>query len=198
VRGTLGLLDLVDLLQLLARNGSRGCLAVLHPSGREARVYLRDGRVVGATFGDARDVQAVRALLADQRGSFEFLPGVAPATETVTSGLDEFLFAAIRALGNSTAAGSTNGAARVARLAAALGRGQAAGTAVLDEAIIETWLKQTGGNASRVRLTRQDGSSFVLERRAATGVGPQVLLASATMVRYNVSSGDMLDAVPEE
>jgi hypothetical protein len=186
------------LLQLLARNGSRGCLAVLHPSGREARVYLRDGRVVGATFGDARDVQAVRALLADQRGSFEFLPGVAPATETVTSGLDEFLFAAIRALGNSTAAGSTNGAARVARLAAALGRGQAAGTAVLDEAIIETWLKQTGGNASRVRLTRQDGSSFVLERRAATGVGPQVLLASATMVRYNVSSGDMLDAVPEE
>ena len=102
MRGSLGIFSLLDLLQLLGRNQSKGCLSIHHPSEREGQVFFDSGKVVYAKFGTHEDIAAVRSLLRDERGNFEFIPGRAPAKKTITSSLDNFLFEVIRELDNGT------------------------------------------------------------------------------------------------
>lgn len=99
MRGALGLFSLVDLLQLLGSNQSRGYLAVHHPTRGEGRVYLNAGRVVHAHFDGRTDLEALRTILSDERGNFEFLPGRPAPTETIDASLDNLLLQAIRGLG---------------------------------------------------------------------------------------------------
>lgn len=98
VRGSLGIFSLLDLLQLLGSNQSKGLLSVHHPSEHEGRVYFDAGRVVFAQFGTLQDALAVRAMLHDERGNFEFIPGRTPLKKTIDSSLDNFLFEVIREL----------------------------------------------------------------------------------------------------
>ena len=102
MRGSLGIFSLLDLLQLLGRNQSKGCLSIHHPSEREGQVFFEAGKVVYAKFGTHEDVAAVRSLLRDERGNFEFIPGRTPLKKTISSSLDNFLFEVIRELDNGT------------------------------------------------------------------------------------------------
>jgi hypothetical protein len=88
----------VDLLQLLGSNQSRGYLAVHHPSRGEGRVYLNAGRVVHVHFDGREDAEALKLMLQDERGNFEFLPGRAAPRESITASLDNLLLSAIRTL----------------------------------------------------------------------------------------------------
>lgn len=80
VTGTLGLFSLVDLFQLLAGAKRSGRLRVEHPAG-PARIYFDKGDVVHAEFVGLDGEEAVFALFADERGSFEFSIGL-PAPRT--------------------------------------------------------------------------------------------------------------------
>lgn len=98
--GTLGLFSLVDLFQLLAASSRTGRLAIDHPRG-PARVYFDHGRVVHAEFVELAGEEAIYALFAQERGSFEFSIGLAAPTVTVTSGTENLVLEAIRRLDES-------------------------------------------------------------------------------------------------
>jgi hypothetical protein len=102
VRGSLGVFNLFDLLQLLSQNHSKGCLNIFHPSQREGRVYFDTGRITHVSFGALTDAEALRGLLRDERGNFEFAPGRTPAKETVLVGFDNLMLSVIRELDEGT------------------------------------------------------------------------------------------------
>lgn len=94
--------NLLDLIQLLAQNNSRGYLGIHHPTQGEGRFYLEDGKLTHASFAGVHDLAALRAVLTDERGSFEFVPHQLPAQKTITSSLDNLLLQAVRELGNAS------------------------------------------------------------------------------------------------
>ncbi len=98
--GTLGLFSLVDLFQLLASSSRTGRLAVEHPTGK-ARVYFDKGRVVHAEFNHHMGEEAVYALFADERGSFEFQIGLPAPEESVQTSTENLMLEAIRRLDES-------------------------------------------------------------------------------------------------
>jgi Domain of unknown function (DUF4388) len=101
VRGSLGVFNLLDLIQLLAQNNSRGYLGIHHPSQGEGRFYLEEGKLTHASFAGTHDLAALRAVLQDERGSFEFVPNQLPTQKTITASLDNVLLQAVRELGNA-------------------------------------------------------------------------------------------------
>ena len=98
VRGSLGIFNLVDLIQLLGSNNSRGCLLVHHPQHGDCRTYFDSGRVTHVSYQHFEGADALQSLLRDERGNFEFLPNLAPPKQSVTSSLDNLLLQAIRGL----------------------------------------------------------------------------------------------------
>jgi Domain of unknown function (DUF4388) len=99
VRGSLGIFNLVDLLQLLAANHSKGLLTVHHPARGECKLYLDgSGRLLHAAFDDLEGIPAIKAILGDERGNFEFLPNLSPTLKSIDANLDNVLFQAIREL----------------------------------------------------------------------------------------------------
>ena len=102
MRGSLGVFNLFDLLQLLSQNQSKGCLYIFHPSQREGRVYFDTGRITHVAFGATQDAEALRALLRDERGNFEFAPGRLPQSVTVTAAFDNLMLEVVRELDQGT------------------------------------------------------------------------------------------------
>ena len=98
--GTLGLFSLTDLFQLLASSARTGRLAVHHPQGL-ARIYFDRGRVSYADFGALIGEDAVYALFADERGTFEFQLGLPAPGVTVSGSTEGLLMEAIRRLDES-------------------------------------------------------------------------------------------------
>jgi hypothetical protein len=97
VTGTLGLFSLVDLFQLLASARRSGRLTVEHPRGR-ARVYFDKGTAVHADFVGLEGEEAVYALFADERGTFEFRIGMPAPEQTIRTSTDNLVLEAMRRL----------------------------------------------------------------------------------------------------
>lgn len=95
--GTLGLFSLVDLFQLLSGASRTGRLSVDHPGGA-ARIYFDKGDVVHAQFGDVEGEEAVYALFADERGTFEFRAGLAATRTTIDLKTQNLVLEAVRRL----------------------------------------------------------------------------------------------------
>jgi hypothetical protein len=91
----------VDLFQLLASSSRTGRLGIDHPEGK-ARVYFDKGRVLHAEFNDRIGEEAVYALFADERGSFEFQVGLPAPETTVTVATENLMLEAIRRLDESS------------------------------------------------------------------------------------------------
>jgi predicted transcriptional regulator len=88
--GTLDLLSLVDLFQLLVPAGKSGKLKVHHPRG-EARVFLDAGQIVHAEFDNLTGRSALAALFADGQGSYEFADGVAAPLVSIRDPIESLL-----------------------------------------------------------------------------------------------------------
>jgi hypothetical protein len=102
MRGSLGVFNLLDLLQLLSQNQSKGCLVVFHPSEREGRVFFEAGRITHVAFGTVTDSEALHALLKDERGNFEFQPSKVPAKKTIDQAFDNLMLEVIRSMDDGT------------------------------------------------------------------------------------------------
>ena len=88
MRGSLGIFNLVDLLQLLAANHSKGLLTVHHPSRGECKLYLDgSGRMLHAAFDDHEGIPAIKAILEDEHGNFEFLPNLSPSVNSIDANI---------------------------------------------------------------------------------------------------------------
>ncbi len=98
MRGSLGLFNLLDLLQLLGSNKSNGCLSIYHPTEGDARIYFTEGNIIHIHYAGQQDLEALKTLLRDEQGSFEFIPNRTPQSVTIEKPLDQFLFSAIRDL----------------------------------------------------------------------------------------------------
>jgi hypothetical protein len=88
--GTLDLLSLVDLFQLLVPERRSGKLRIDHPRG-EARVFLEGGRIVHAEFDNLTGRSALSALFADGKGSYEFSEGVGSPRVSIRDSSDSLL-----------------------------------------------------------------------------------------------------------
>lgn len=97
VTGTLGLFSLVDLFQLLAAARRSGRLAIDHPRG-PAKVFFDKGQVVHAEFAGITGEDAVYALFADERGTFEFRVAIPAPVVTVSGGTENVVLEAVRRL----------------------------------------------------------------------------------------------------
>jgi len=100
VTGTLGLFSLVDLFQLLAAARRSGRLSIDHPRG-PAKVYFDKGQVVHAEFEGRTGEEAVFAIFADERGTFEFRVAVPPPAVSVKGGTENVVLEAVRRLDES-------------------------------------------------------------------------------------------------
>ncbi len=93
--GVLGLLTLVDLLQLLVSGKRSGRLDVDHPDG-PASIWLDEGRITHAEFDAHTGRNALYALMADERGTYAFNEGAVAPRESIRDGVEQLLLDAIR------------------------------------------------------------------------------------------------------
>jgi len=99
LQGSLSVLSLPGLLQLLATERRSGRLQVLDDAGAAvASLWLEEGRVVHATgeddAGDGSPHDVVAGLLARDEGAFRFDTGAAPPRRTLALTADELLMEA--------------------------------------------------------------------------------------------------------
>lgn len=100
--GTLGLFSLVDLFQLIAASARTGRLNI-HREDGQAKIYFDKGRVVHAELNDIIGNEAVYALFADERGSFDFQVGVTTTHRSVTLSTENLVLEGIRRLDEAKA-----------------------------------------------------------------------------------------------
>ena len=96
--GTLARQSLADVLQFLSQSQRTGCLEV-RTEGKQASIFLRDGRVVWAQFPPLAGEDAVYAVLALTEGDFELRESAEPPAEAnVTTPPTELLLEGMRRL----------------------------------------------------------------------------------------------------
>ncbi len=95
LRGDLAQVALFDLLQVFAANKRTGRLLV-QTTGTDAEVWVRDGRVIDATFGAAAGEKALYRVLGVTGGRFIFVPNVAPRGQRIDAPTDQLLMEAVR------------------------------------------------------------------------------------------------------
>ena len=95
LRGDLGQVPLVDLLQLLLMNRRTGVVIVSTASGA-GELRVADGEVLDAIYRRLEGEKAFYRLLAEREGSFTFVPGSPPAIARVAKGTATLLMEAMR------------------------------------------------------------------------------------------------------
>lgn len=84
--GELGAVNMFDLVQLFCQSGKTGCLQITGTSSEnndKARLWFDKGRITSANTQDSTGIEALRALLRFQKGSFTFLNGNLPKTHNI-------------------------------------------------------------------------------------------------------------------
>ena len=95
LRGSLGQIPLVDLLQILAMNRKTGRLE-LERDGARAEIAFVEGGFAGAAAGAARGEKALYRLLAWREGQFAFVAGRAERVDPVRKRLEELVLEGLR------------------------------------------------------------------------------------------------------
>lgn len=101
LKGTLGEVGLLDLLQMLSLNRSSG---TVHLEGREgglipggtAELVLREGRIVDARTEEVSATKALYRVLGWSHGTFSFAPGMPSGPGRIQASMDEVLLEGMR------------------------------------------------------------------------------------------------------
>ncbi len=178
--GTLGLFSLVDLFQLLASARRSGRLTIDHPRGR-ARVYFDKGAAVHADFAGLAGEDAVYALFADERGTFEFRIGMPATEQTITTSTENLVLEAMRRLDEARreSAAEEGGEPRVSR------------DAVPMRATMTEELLRTGGVAlnaeERALVDHADGTRTLTRIASQAGLDEErALVVAQRLVKTGV------------
>jgi hypothetical protein len=95
LRGDLGQVPLVDLLQLFVMNRRTGVLIVSTPAGA-GELRVADGEVLDAIYRRLEGEKAFYRLLSERVGTFSFQPGSPPAIARLTKGTSTLLMESMR------------------------------------------------------------------------------------------------------
>jgi predicted regulator of Ras-like GTPase activity (Roadblock/LC7/MglB family) len=106
LRGSLGDIDMADLIQLTCQSSTQALLRAEHDNGQIISVYFADGEIAHAEYGDVRGEDAVYALLGWEAGKFEVEQGVSPPEQTITLPWSALVMEGMRRLDESRMAQS--------------------------------------------------------------------------------------------
>lgn len=88
MKGDLGELNLLDVIQLLTQSGKTGRLEVIpHPNellNKPCEVYFKQGKFYHVVSGTQSGIEALRSLLMCRRGAFEFKHNTTCDTESIS------------------------------------------------------------------------------------------------------------------
>jgi CRP-like cAMP-binding protein len=97
--GSLGFLNLGDLLQMFGSNGSTGVLRIISEHMSEPGViHFHKGNPVNAFAGDQTGLKALNSLFGWATGEFEFIPKEVPTQKAITKGRMEIILDGLRML----------------------------------------------------------------------------------------------------
>lgn len=88
IHGTLDEMPVPEILMVLADAGRTGQLMVRGRS-RSGEIFIENGRVVNAVFGEVRGEKALEALIAITSGTFVFTPDIPVLERTLDLGPDD-------------------------------------------------------------------------------------------------------------
>lgn len=107
IGGQLSAVSLTDLLQILTQTGRNGTLHCFLEDS-EARVEIRSGRVLSASFLNLQGLSALHALAREQTGKFQFVESDVPCSRTIELPTPQLLLELCRALDESRACDPTS------------------------------------------------------------------------------------------
>ena len=113
MRGDLGEMSLVDLIQVNCTERSRACLRV-RSRGREALLYFFEGDIVHAQLGTAEGVDVLYHLLTLTQGSFELEKGKQSPKRTIHESWNGLLLEGMRRIDLARFSPAERKASRVA------------------------------------------------------------------------------------
>lgn len=204
MRGTLGLFNLLELLQLLNHNQRTGALVVQHPTYGETRIYFNKGRIVHATQKNAADEGVLYNLILDEQGSFEFQAGRSAPKETLSQNFDVLMFEVLRMLPQEHFGTKApwlpqqkqrdhiRGKFQLKVLRDLKGRSVA-----LEKGLLERWEVQLDATVHRVTLKTEDGQEWTLPVFGTDLNEARVIwISSEALMFHNLHAGQTLVITP--
>jgi CheY-like chemotaxis protein len=111
INGSLGDMNLVDMIQILSAGGRSVEIAVAH-GDRQGRVVMENGEIVHARCGDNAGDNALYEILRWETGDFTTRPTHAPAERTIRGSVMSLLMESARVADETRSDGTPNGASR--------------------------------------------------------------------------------------
>ena len=84
LQGSLGQMDIIDVLQFLNTGGKSGELMIKNlPEGRVANLYFQSGNLIHAVMGDVEGMEVLEDMPHWDQGDFIFLPDILSSKSTI-------------------------------------------------------------------------------------------------------------------
>ena len=203
MRGTLGLFNLLELLQLLNSSGRTGALLVNHPRYGESRLYFVKGRIVHAAQRNVFDEGVIYNLLRDERGDFDFQAGRTAPEESIALGFDALMFAVLKML-PTQAQDHSEGKDTLERgglglkLRLQVGPQLSGHRVALNVSLLERWELALDRKVKRVRLRLEGSEAIILSVQDDPKLDTKTLLISSEALLYHgLSAGQSVRVRPE-
>ncbi len=213
MRGTLGLFNLFELLQLLNSNVRSGALIIQHPRFGETRIYFVKGRIVHAVHKNVFDEGVIYNILMDERGEFEFQTARTALEETITQSFEQLMFDVIRMMPAETQVGmnletdpsttsTQDGSADYAKLTikqkVRVAKELKGMLVALEQGVLERWEVQLDEQIGKVKLRLEGGREIVLRVEGRDGVERRdIMISSEALMYYNLKAGQVVLVRPE-
>lgn len=101
LHGSLSLTNITDLLQFLAASAKSGAIRIIRePENDEGMIYFAKGEVLSARTGEKTGIQSFATMMNWEKGTFYFLPGIAPLETSIGLPVQHAILEAIVLLEN--------------------------------------------------------------------------------------------------
>lgn len=213
MRGTLGLFNLFELLQLLNSNVRSGALIIQHPRFGETRIYFVKGRIVHAVHKNVFDEGVIYNILMDERGEFEFQTARTALEETITQSFDQLMFDVIRMMPVETQVGmnletdpsttsTQESSADYSKLTikqkVRVSKELKGMLVALEPGVLERWEVQLDEQIGKVKLRLEGGREIVLRVEGRDGIERRdIMISSEALMYYNLKAGQVVLVRPE-
>ncbi|ABA89714.1 PATAN domain GTPase-activating protein, putative [Syntrophotalea carbinolica DSM 2380] len=101
LHGSLSLTTITDLLQFLAASAKSGAIRIIRePENDEGMIYFAKGEILSARTGETTGLHSFATMMNWEKGTFYFLPGIAPLETSIGLPVQHAILEAIVLLEN--------------------------------------------------------------------------------------------------